>query len=522
MLGSTVLVTSIGLGALAVARVRSHASIAEGDLVGAREAARGMQELALRRLVTEPRANLPEGDGAWLESMLLDGVTATVTLVDPEDGNPAAGDADPLEVVVAATRGEVVQRNSVTVRISEHADSLTPRLLAGGDITLDADSSVAGSGIMRTAGSFSAGSAPVHLDAVAAGAITGTAMRGLAITADAPDVWPDPAVVLEAWDGRAVAIAADSLPSEPPPLPPMLHHESFEHPNRFMTEWNGMGCAMERRSVADAPDGNHVAWIGWCGSPAVQWWIHHWVNANRIVPRLVAVVRPDPPGNVAEFQMELEWDLWAGGPQQTDRSAVVRSEGGWVELGVTCTAPSHEFSGSMNIHMVSGSSNFVVDHVRVYDASAWTDSGGTPRLLERVRLAPDSNPFGETSPDGVYLIDLDGEDLVIRDCVIEGTLLLSNPGPGTRIEGSVAWRPVVSGDPILVVAGTSGTPAITIATDAVPLVENTLGADLDGDGELTSVIRSRLEGIVLVGGDLTLGGRPRIEGSVIASGDVAF
>ncbi len=517
------LVTSIGLGALAVARVRSHASIAEGDRVGARVAARGMQELALRRLVTESREDLPESDGVWLKSMLPDGVTATVTLVDPGDGNPAAGDEDPLEVVVAATRGEVVQRNSVTVRISDHADSLTPRLLAGGDITLDAESSVAGSGIMRTTGSIAAGSAPVHLDAVAAGAITGTALHGLAITADAPSVWPDPAAVLDEWADTAVHIGADVLPSEPPPLPPVLHEESFEK-GALPSGWGGRSSAMSTIKLDDAVDGRRAA-LGRWGWPdnIIGWNIHEWINPNQTVPRVVAAVRVDPLGASAEFQMSISWRLWSGDQTGEDFSEVVQSDGGWVELAVTCTAPTHEMSGELRIQTVDGSrQDLIVDHVRVYDASAWTDSGGTPRLLERVRLALDSNPFGETSPDGVYFIDLDGKDLVIRDCVIEGTLLLSNPGPGTRIEGSVAWRPVVPGDPILVVTGTSGTPAITIATDPVPLVENTLGIELDGDGELTSVIRSRLEGIVLIGGDLTLGGRPRIEGSVIASGDVAF
>jgi hypothetical protein len=524
VLGSSLLVTGIGLGALAVARSRSAAAAAEADRTRARDASRAAMDLALARLVAEGREPLPDADGRWLDGVPIGLAVATVDVVDPVDGRPTEGADDPLRVLVVGGLGGAVQRSEAMVRIAGHAGLLGGRVIAGQDIRLDADSSIAGEGVMAAAQSVDAGAAPVHLDVRAGTSISGSAVHGLRFIGVDGLVPPDISGIAAVWDDAAVVIDVEQLPAEPPPLPPLLYMESFEtrngRPTNPPANWNGAGCDMQRQAVADAPDGEHAAWIGWGDSPAAQWWIHAWVNANRIVPRVVVAVRPDPPGSVAEFEMDIKWNLWSGSTTKTDRSAVVRSEGGWVELDVTCTAPTHEFSGSLNIRRVSGTSNFVVDHVRVYDAAASADAGATPRLLERVRLSPDANPFGGTS-GGVYLIDLGGEDLVIRDCVIEGTLILRNPGPQTRIEGSVAWRPVDPGDPILIVEGGT-TPTIAIATDEVPLAEQTLGVDLDGDGRQDSVIASRFEGVLLVHGHVVLGGRPRVAGSLIARGTVSF
>ena len=522
VLGSSLLVTSIGLGALAVARVRGLAATGDLERIQAREAARGVQELALWRLAGSERDDLPEADGRWLEDLRIGAAVAYVDLVDPVDGSPATGEADALQVAVITSLGDAVQRNTATVRIENHAESLVPRDFAGMDIRLDDDSSVAGRGVMRAAASVQAGSAPVLLDVQAEQGIRGTDLRGL-VLGDGPSAnVPDAGTVADMWADSAGVINVDDLPSEPPPMPPLLYAESFEaHKYTRPPNWNGSGCVMSPVAIADAVDGNRAVKLQW-GDPTAQWWIQHWINANQVVPHVVAAVRVDPPGGTAEFQMRINWSTWSSGHSGTDESAVVRAEGGWVELAVSCTSPSHEMNGDLTIFTVDGSkASFVLDHVRVYDSAAVGGGGDAPRLLERVHLSPTTNPFGAASADGVYLIDLGGEDLVIRECMIEGTLILKNPGSGTRIEGSVAWRPVVPGDPILIVTG-STTPEITIATDEIPLVESTLSVDLDGDGERLSVFASRLEGLVLVGGNVVLGGRPRFAGSLIARGSVSF
>lgn len=521
VLGSSLLVTSIGLGALAVARVRGLAATGDLERIQAREMARGVQELALRQLAGVERDDLPEVDGTWL-NVSIGATVARVDVADPVDGFPAIGDADPLQVAVTTTLGGAVQRNAATVRIEAHSESLVPRVLAGADIRLDADSAAGGRGVMRATGSVQAGSAPVLLDVQAGQAISGTDLRGLSMIGIPSAISPEAGAVADVWDDVAEAIDVNTLPAEVPPMPPLLYAESFEkHRYTLPPNWNGSGCSMTPVEIADAVDGARATKLQW-GDPTAQWWIQHWINANRVVPHVVAAVRVDPPGGTADFQMKINWRTWSGGHSGTDESAVVRAEGGWVELAVSCTSPTHEMNGDLTIFTVDGSkATFVLDHVRVYDAAAVGAGGDAPRLLERVHLSPTSNPFGAASADGVYLMDLGGEDLVIRECMIEGTLILKNPGSGTRIEGSVAWRPVVPGDPILIVTG-STTPEITIATDEIPLIEATLAVDCDGDGEQRSVFASRLEGLVLVDGNIVLGGRPRIAGSLIARGSVSF
>ena len=87
-----------------------------------------------------------------------------------------------------------------------------------------------------------------------------------------------------------------------------------------------------------------------------------------------------------------------------------------------------------------------------YWAIPW-DNG--VRLMDEVIFSPGHNPFWPytTSPNGVYVIDCQGQDICIRDCRIVGTLVLLNAGDGTCIDQAVHWKPAVENYPALLVDG---------------------------------------------------------------------
>ncbi len=86
----------------------------------------------------------------------------------------------------------------------------------------------------------------------------------------------------------------------------------------------------------------------------------------------------------------------------------------------------------------------------------WIDFGDLPGgAIENVVLSPASNPYGSgrTDPQGIYVIDCQGFDLVVQDSRIVSTLVVLNPGPGTRLERAINWEPAVRNFPALMVAG---------------------------------------------------------------------
>jgi hypothetical protein len=81
--------------------------------------------------------------------------------------------------------------------------------------------------------------------------------------------------------------------------------------------------------------------------------------------------------------------------------------------------------------------------------------------IDGVLISPGSSPFLGTLPNslGIYVIDCQNKKIVIKNSRIVGTLVLLNPGSGSRIgdssgsSGGVHWVPAVRNFPCLLVKG---------------------------------------------------------------------
>lgn len=130
--------------------------------------------------------------------------------------------------------------------------------------------------------------------------------------------------------------------------------------------------------------------------------------------------------------------------------------------------------------------------------------------IERTLLSPASNPFGSaTNPEGIYIIDCRGNRITISRCRIVGTLVLLQPGSGSRIEHSVHIAPAVAHYPSLVVRGD-----ITFKLSDANLRENDAKVNLnplgspypypagDSDADTNDTYPNRIMGLVYVSGNL--------------------
>jgi len=137
--------------------------------------------------------------------------------------------------------------------------------------------------------------------------------------------------------------------------------------------------------------------------------------------------------------------------------------------------------------------------------------------LQRCVLSPASNPFGATNAKGIYVIDCQGQALVITNCRIVGTLVLLNPGLGTAVTGAVRWVPAVSNYPCLLVNGN-----ITLQHWAANLSESTQGTNFNphgtpyiyptgtSDTDTSDSYPSSISGLVYVSGNVTTSNSPTI------------
>jgi len=103
--------------------------------------------------------------------------------------------------------------------------------------------------------------------------------------------------------------------------------------------------------------------------------------------------------------------------------------------------------------------DYYIDHATANGTllaiSQLPDDGSDTYLLENVVLSPQNNPYGSgnTSPEGIYVVDCQGEDIVVRNARIVGTLVLLDPGSNSQIAAQLHWQPAVANYPALLVRG---------------------------------------------------------------------
>ena len=139
-------------------------------------------------------------------------------------------------------------------------------------------------------------------------------------------------------------------------------------------------------------------------------------------------------------------------------------------------------------------------------------------LIEKVLITPNSNPFGPTNPDGIYVIDCANQKIQIQDCRIVGTLILINPAVDSTVEASVNWRPARPNLPALIIDGGG-----LIIQPKIDLDEAQVGADFDlpgqpSFGDTNNVFPNLIQGTIYCNGDLTLDESTIIHGPVISTG----
>lgn len=141
--------------------------------------------------------------------------------------------------------------------------------------------------------------------------------------------------------------------------------------------------------------------------------------------------------------------------------------------------------------------------------------------MKKVVLSPSSNPYGNTNPEGIYVIDCDGKEIKIKEMRVLGTLVLLNLASTSHIEKEVLFEPAVVNFPSLLVEGD-----IQFDYDSTKELDeggenyNPVGTPYLGeeDSDTSDKYPNVIRGLVYVSGTLTkiLSDKPsNVEGVVI-------
>lgn len=156
VLGSSMILTIVGLTGLAAVRIQRVATEAAAGVVEARACADAGVELAMTYLAADPdwRTNRP--NGVWVQDLAIGSGMVTVEGIDPDDGSLADSDTDRLLLRSTGVLGEARHIIEVTLLADpEPLDALRTALHTGGQLSVQSGAKLlAGGGVVSTNGSL--------------------------------------------------------------------------------------------------------------------------------------------------------------------------------------------------------------------------------------------------------------------------------------------------------------------------------------------------------------------------------
>jgi hypothetical protein len=200
-----------------------------------------------------------------------------------------------------------------------------------------------------------------------------------------------------------------------------------------------------------------------------------------------------------------------------------------LNTGATIRRNGAVTSNSTAAYLASPAKTMPGDDVLDYYVSRGTTipigslPGATPHLFRGVVLSRRINPFGETNPWGIYVIDCQGADVDMSLCRVYGTLVLLNAGSSTAISDVVVFQPEAANYPSLMVQGNLSIDLKSDVTGAElrelgRINYNPVGAPYNGveDADNSDNRPATLDGVVYVSGAVTFTDDAIIRGSLVA------
>ncbi|NOT01297.1 MAG: hypothetical protein HOP29_11790 [Phycisphaerales bacterium] len=213
VLGTSMVVMSIGLLGLTAVGVQRKAAAGADDLAQARRSAQSAIEWGLQRISANANWRATYPNGTWTANQPFAKGSLSLAGVDPTDGNLANDPLDPLTMTGTGTKGQATYRLRVALTAETRAlTSLDVPLHAGGNIAFSS-AMVSADGPISSNGSIGAATgSQVNADVEAVGKVTGGNYLSSTTSPITPREMPDPAGVFDYYINNGTVIPFTSLP----------------------------------------------------------------------------------------------------------------------------------------------------------------------------------------------------------------------------------------------------------------------------------------------------------------------
>jgi len=212
ILGVTLAVTAISLGAITVVRSQMKYSDSLNDSAEARMYALSAIELGRYMVYADSSWRNNHSNGTWIATQSIGKGTYSLDALNP-NGAMNNSNTDPLILTGTGSKGFATQKVQVTLSSAGAAlTCLGTVATAGGGITTSATYSPA-SKIIASGANFTASSATVNCNAEAVGSISGSTFRGTQTPSATARTLPNASTIFSNYTSIGTTISYGSLPS---------------------------------------------------------------------------------------------------------------------------------------------------------------------------------------------------------------------------------------------------------------------------------------------------------------------
>lgn len=538
VVGSALIVSTLGMMALLQQRIQRKGFEAAANMEQARLNIESAMRLGLLEIQRDPnwRSTYAANGGEVLTEMSSEFGSVTLHARDPHDNDLVDNAQDSVALRATASAGGATQYAELTMHpATVPPDVLWKGVVAGGDVSSTGGTVRSEKPVSCNASTLTSANMYADVEAVT---LSGNWYHGTQTLVPAEDRPSLPGIdtVVSEYSSRGSAIDLLSLPTSTPSLVTNPGMEQGQGDGNPIDDWQSTPnppesatCDVEQ-STAFVQSGTYSMRVknrsGWDAGP-VQY-CTEWVKPNTTY-YVEAWIRPT--NSVAEeFQFSWYTKGTASAGQWRTGGTTLALVGVWTKISAVMWAGS--WSGDLEssyikIQNTSGSENtdFYVDDFTIRQVDRY--------FLYRRVLSPNSNPFGSTNADGIYVIDCNNSSLVVERCRIQGTLVILNPGPDSAVEGPISWEPARPGYPALIVGSTPPFNSnMKIGPSRRGLSEahnrtnyNPAGTPhraLGTDNDQNDILPSEIHGWLYVGDTLTFGNAPTIHGVVMAGNNIVI
>ena len=526
VLGTAMIVSVLGLSALMIQRIQRKADQQAAHVVEARLYADAALRIGMLRIENDPGWRYSFSNGVWEADVTIGDGTYTLEGIDPSDGDIADNATDPLVLIGHGKKGTAVQKVQITL-LPEHRgySCLESAMHSGNDFklnsaTLQCDQTISADH------NVDANSSSVYSDAAAVNEVKGSTYYGAMEEGIEPRDFPSVTDAFAYYLANGTYISKDSLPLG---FANVLRNPGIENSLDPWQAWESSpgnptcdvavdtadfhaGAAslkVTNRSNYQAGPVQHLEDIILSG---VKYECSAWVKMTTSDAKVRFVI------DVTSSGEGHQW--WVSGDKD------IKVSDGWtlIEKELTPTFTGTVSVATLKIESKNGEpvNDFYVDDVDCREE-------GTERTIYQKVLSPNSNPFGaQTNSRGIYVIDMAGSKVFIKNSRIVGTLVLIEPDTASRIGdgGPLNWEPAVAGFPALMVKDKD----VTINPSNAGLVEyanntnfNPTGTPYEGlgeDSDENDTYASEIKGLIYCNKKILFHGQPVITGAVIANDNI--